>query len=530
MKKVLLGLCDRAARNRDKIRLWSESFRRVSDAEIVLLNANAKSEDIWVCESLGIRHIEVEVKDTYHINHKRLEHLARFMGDSDADMFLVTDVFDVAFQGDPFLKMDLENYDIFVSGEGVTVDQEPWNADNISKLFPEKRRKCGNQEVLCSGVIAGKREEMVLLYEKMFHLCETTGGGHNIKDQAALIVMASDGEIPRLKVFNLDDGWAMHCAVAGPTQLFEPWGFKNKIKYGIPEMKEGRVVTSGGRPYDIAHQFNRVPEWHKVLCEKLLRQEGTCAVVSSYHRTLEGEWNESIKKFARQGLNFFVLFDNQRGADERTVSEAYGCKVCLYDDHDFSKLGFDKPISSHHRWGSHQNPKYFYAHYRMMLFYLKNQGMKYYWFFDDDVSFEGDIKGFVDFYDKIDDDFLAIQAFKKENYPEFPRVSAINSRMSGSRGRWLDWCPGPGDRFKNTDRHFGCFFPVVRFSSRAMEHLLKLHWDGYYGYHEGFVPTSLASAGFKVASMMDEFDNFFLDSGTDCVLYHKGGRFTWEWL
>ena len=116
MKKILLGLCDRAARNRDKIRLWAESFRRVSDAEIVLLNANAKREDIWACESLGIRHVEVEVHDTRHINHKRLRHMADFMEGSDADLFLVTDVFDVAFQGDPFLKMDLDNYDIFVSG------------------------------------------------------------------------------------------------------------------------------------------------------------------------------------------------------------------------------------------------------------------------------------------------------------------------------------------------------------------------------------------------------------------------------
>lgn len=530
MKKMLLGLCNNAAANREKIRLWKESFRRVSDAEVVLLNANAKPEDLWACDSLNIRHVEVNVPDTYHINHKRLEHLARFIGESDAELFLVTDVFDVAFQEDPFLKMDLENYDVFVSGEGVTVNQEPWNADNISKLFPDRRQKCGAQEVLCSGVIAGKREQMVRLYERMFRLCEEAGDGHNIKDQAALIVMATDGEIPRLKVFNLDEGWAMHCAVAGPTQFFESWGFRDSIRYGIPRMEDGRVLTSDGRPYDIVHQFNRIPEWNGAIRDRLLRGEGTCLVVSSYHRTLEGGWNENIRKFARQGLDFFVLFDNQKGMGERTVSDAYGSRVCLYDDGDFSRLGFDKPIDSRHRWGNHQNPKYFYAHYRMMLFYLKNPGMKYYWFFDDDVSFEGDLKGFLDLYEGVDDDFLAIQAFKKENYPEFPRVSVINSRMSGSHGSWLDWCPGPGDRFRGAEKHFGCFFPVVRFSGDAMEHLLKLHGEGYYGYHEGFVPTSLASAGFKVASMMDEFNDFFVANTTDCRLYHKHTEFTWEWL
>ena len=62
-----------------------------------------------------------------------------------------------------------------------------------------------------------------------------------------------------------------------------------------------------------------------------------------------------------------------------------------------------------------------------------------------------------------------------------------------------------------------------------MEHLLQLHKEGYYGYSEGFVPTSLASDGFKVSSMMDEFNNYYLENN-DCVIKHKGSKFTWEWL
>ena len=526
MKKILFGLCYRAARNRDKIRLWAESFRRVSDAEIVLLNANAKREDIWACESLGIRHVEVEVHDTRHINHKRLRHMVDFMEGSDADLFLVTDVFDVAFQGDPFLKMDLDNYDIFVSGEGVMVDEEPWNADNVNKLFPGEGV---DSEVLCSGVVAGRKGAMVRLYRRMFELCEAAPDAHEIRDQAALIVMASRGEIERLKVFNLDDGWAMHCAVAGPTPFFEGWGFKDKIRYGIPRIQGGVVLTSDGRPYDIVHQFNRVPLWHDAISER--KKDDSCVVVSSYHRTLEGEGNRNIRRFVGHGLrNFFVLFDNQMGMDCREVSDAYGSSVCLYDDGDFARLGFDRPIDTRHRWGNHQNPKYFYAHFRMLVFYLKNPGFKHYWFFDDDVSFDGDLGGLLDSYERSDDDFIAIQAFKGDDYPDLHRVSRMNSRMLGSHGRWLDLCPGPGDRFNLTSVHVGSFFPVVRFSNAALDHLFKVHLGGFYGYSEGFVPTSLASAGFNVASMMDEFDNFFLDSGTDCVLYHKGGRFTWEWL
>lgn len=528
MRKVLLGLCDKAARNRDKIRLWSESLRTHSDAEIILLNANAAPEDVWACEGLGVDHIEVKIPEVRLINHKRLEHISKFMRECDADLFLVTDVFDVAFQGDPFAKLNLESHDLFVSGEGVRVDEEPWNSDNIGKLFPGERV---DSEVLCSGVIAGKREPMIRLYDKMFELCESAPDNHEIRDQAALIVMASRGEISGLKVFNLDDGWAMHCAVAGPTPFFEGWGFKDKIRYGLPRMEGGRVVTGDGRPYDIVHQFNRVPRWHEAISGVNSKRNDFCVVVSSYHRTIEGDGNKNVRRFAKCDLkNFFVLFDNQRGMDAQSVSEAYGSKVCLYDDGDFARLGFNKPIDPRHRWGSHQNPKYFYAHFRMLVFYLKNPGFKHYWFFDDDVSFDGDLASMINSYEGIDDDFLAIQAFKRDDYPEFSRVSKMNSKMLGSHGRWLDLCPGPGDRFCSTSRHLGSFFPVVRFSNEAMDHLFGMHLGGFYGYSEGFVPTSLASSGFKVASMMDEFDNFFLDKDVDCALYHKGGRFTWEWL
>jgi len=252
--------------------------------------------------------------------------------------------------------------------------------------------------------------------------------------------------------------------------------------------------------------------------------------ICSYHRTIEGNGNELIKKFGKAGLdNFSVLFDNQKKLDQNYVEDKYESKVYFYDDDDFKKNNFDKPINRNHRWGSHQNPKYFYAHFRMLVFYLKNPNFDHYWFFDDDVDFSGDIKSFLDVYKNENEDFIAIQAFKKENYPEFPKISIINNNMKGSHGNWLSLCPGPGDNFESKSRHIGSFFPIVRFTKNAMNYLLELHSEGFYGYSEGFVPTSLASSGFSVASIMDEFNNFFIEN-TNCKIFHKGSEFTWEWL
>jgi hypothetical protein len=264
MKKALLGLSNNIKDNFSKILVWSKSFKKYSEGEVILLCANATQDEISMCESIGITTVPVVINNTWFINHKRIERTFEFLNESEIDLFLITDVFDVVFQGDPFEKWDL-NYDIFVSGEGVLVGDEPWNTDNISKIFPSEIQKCRPNEVICSGVIGGKRTSLIPLYKRIFELCEKGSDNHNIKDQAALIVMIANNEIPNIKIFNLDEAWAMHCAVAGPTPFFDGWGFRGKLKYGIPYMEGNVVYTKQGIKYDIVHQFNRVPSWNDVL-------------------------------------------------------------------------------------------------------------------------------------------------------------------------------------------------------------------------------------------------------------------------
>jgi hypothetical protein len=257
------------------------------------------------------------------------------------------------------------------------------------------------------------------------------------------------------------------------------------------------------------------------------------STVCSYHKSLSGGTNDLIKKFTNSNLdNFHILFDNQTGLEKSYIVDRYQWdNICLYNDNTFEQYIFNKFIDTRHRWGSHQNPKYFYAHFRMLVFFIENPDFDYYWFFDDDVDFIGDLKTLLDNYKTETEDFLAIQCFKKEDYLEFPKISIINNRMSGSHGHWLEWCPGPGDNFQLFSKHIGSFFPIVRFSNRAMKFLLDIHNLGYYGYSEGFVPTTLASNGYGVASMMNEYNKYFVNNHhIQCILLHKGIPFTWEWL
>lgn len=268
MKKILTGLSNNIALNKQKIKVWSESFRKYSDGEIVLIAANATENDILTCNELNIKYHQVTVSDTWYINHKRLEHTRDFLKVSDGDIFLITDVFDVVFQSDPFQKMNIE-YDVFISKEGILVSEEPWNGDVLKKVFPNEVSSCMNTEIVCSGIIGGKKDALIKLYDRMYTMCEEGLNGHNIKDQAALIIMVKNNEIDKLKNFSLDDGWAMHCQSAGPTQFFHSWGLKNSLirkGYGIPELKDdGCVYTQNGIKYDMVHQFNRIDEWNKIL-------------------------------------------------------------------------------------------------------------------------------------------------------------------------------------------------------------------------------------------------------------------------
>jgi len=266
MKKGLLGLSNNVGLNIDKIKVWSKSFKKYSDGDVILLCANSNQEEIQFCIDNGIMPIPVNIEDTWRINHKRLERTFEFLENSDIELFLITDVFDVVFQSNPFDKLDL-NYDIFVGAEGVLVSEEPWNSDWINKLFPNDYYECINQEVICSGVIGGKRLPLINLYKRMFELCENSTNLTNIQDQAALIVMVKNKEINNLKIFNLTDGWVVHCAIAGPTQFFESFGFKGNIenRYGIPQLITDRICTKNGDPYDMEHQFNRIPEWNEIL-------------------------------------------------------------------------------------------------------------------------------------------------------------------------------------------------------------------------------------------------------------------------
>lgn len=270
MKKGLIGASNNITLNAHKIKVWANSFKEHSDGQVILIAVNPTDEDISFCNNMGIMSYPVYVENPNLINNKRLKFTVECLEASDIDLFMVTDVFDVVFQADPFEKLD-ENHSLFVGSEGILVKEEPWNYDVIKRCFPDDLDACLNEEILCSGVMAGTRIALIELLKSMDSLCESSVPGHDIRDQAALIVLKARCLLNNLRVFSINDGWVVHCAVAGPTPFFEHWGFKNKLterNYSIPKLLNDKIHKDNGDLYDIAHQFNRIPDWNEKLTTK----------------------------------------------------------------------------------------------------------------------------------------------------------------------------------------------------------------------------------------------------------------------
>ena len=268
MKNVLVGCVNNITQNLDKIKVWAKSFGEVCKDEIVLVTINATDKEMAILQQLGISVAPFQLQHNETVNNVRLQLQWETIKEFNADYVLVTDVFDVMFQDNPFTK--IIGNDITVGWEGVKHSEEPWNSDVLQKSYPHKTEALRNLFISCSGVIGGKKDKVVELLKEMDKM--TMGkGGHDIRDQAALNIIIQEQKF-NIKTLNPSDGWVLHCAVGGPTNFYKDWGFQSHMieRFGEANNQDGVITTQDNKIYDIVHQFNRIEEWNKQLTTRYL--------------------------------------------------------------------------------------------------------------------------------------------------------------------------------------------------------------------------------------------------------------------
>lgn len=195
------------------------------------------------------------------------------------------------------------------------------------------------------------------------------------------------------------------------------------------------------------------------------------------------------------------------------------------------EFNFHNEVSKKHYWNSYGNRNivWFYAHLRMMYFYVKNPNYDFYWFFDDDIKMKN-WELFFDGTDQDDSDFLSYFCFKNRNVISQPNIPIIDDKTF-SKHLWFDRFPGSGDILpEQTNELFGSFFPTTRFSNKALLKLLEIHNEGYHGYHEGFVPTVLNNYGFKLNTIVSPNNTSKFFDTNEVDIQHKHTKITWEWI
>jgi len=267
MKTGLLGCVNNISQHLDKIKVWAKSFNEVCNSQVILVCINPTDMELRILQTMGIDTAAYYLESGETVNNFRLQYEIDTLKQTDWDYALITDVFDVMFQDDPFQK--IIGHQITVGTEGVYHFEEPWNLDVMQKSYPNKVELVRNELILCSGVIGGEKNRLLTFLTKMDSITKKGVGGHDIRDQAAMNIKIYDDKSPfhNYNLLTPKDGWVLHCAVGGPTQFYESWGFKDKMKerYGEAEMINGVVVNGQGQIFDIVHQFNRIEQWNKEL-------------------------------------------------------------------------------------------------------------------------------------------------------------------------------------------------------------------------------------------------------------------------
>ena len=165
----------------------------------------------------------------------------------------------------------------------------------------------------------------------------------------------------------------------------------------------------------------------------------------------------------------------------------------------------------------------------MINFYISHPNYEHYWFFDDDVTMDN-WELFFKGFENVETDFLSYFLFKNSTIDSYPEVEKIDSRTHSGNG-WFRRFPGDKDTLeKSIKDYYGSFFAIVRYSNRALKELVKLTENKYYGYGEGFVPTSLAQREFTMNSIFQSNNQskYFDDSLVN--VKHKHSKITWEWI
>jgi hypothetical protein len=217
----------------------------------------------------------------FMVHVERFLHIYNYLKDNEFRYVITTDVKDVIFQKNPsewleenlghtFDQMHISHPssqfnkgNLVFSSESILYKDEPWGDNNLMETFgPYIHDIFKENEIYNVGVLAGRGYAMRDLALNIFLAC--VGKPIKICDQSTFNVMISMNPYLKTSLYKKsEDGWACQLGTTADPSKIEQ--FKPFLLEPSPIMQDGKVVTSTGKEFSIVHQYDRVPEWRKII-------------------------------------------------------------------------------------------------------------------------------------------------------------------------------------------------------------------------------------------------------------------------
>lgn len=261
--------------NFNQLRPWVESIEECGfKGDKVMVVGNHSPETLH----------ELEKRNFFLVDMPKLNipvHVLRFLAIYDylKDVHLhyryvvTTDVKDVYFQTNPidWLVENLKFKKLVAGSEGMLYKDEPWGNDNLFQTYGTYVHELfKNNKIYNVGTIGGDAEYVKDLVFNIF--TNATNRPIPIVDQAVYNVLLQTQPYKDVTLFA--DQWLGWACQAGTTvdpskiNAFRPYLVEKE-----PIFKDGKVLTSLGRPFSIVHQYDRVPEWKQFVMEKYNQED-----------------------------------------------------------------------------------------------------------------------------------------------------------------------------------------------------------------------------------------------------------------
>jgi hypothetical protein len=259
----------------NKLKYWINSIKMSGfRGDIALILMNCDKDTVKKVSDAGVQIIGFVQDNEGNLKHQsgmpihteRFLHIHNFLSDKLYRYVITTDVKDVIFQRNPieYLEKNLgEDQNLMFASESIRYKDEAWGNQNLMETYANYIYDHFKDNVIYNvGVLGGRGFAMRDLAINIF--AASMGRPIPICDQSTFNFLVSMSPYLETSVYSKsEDGWAAQLGTtADPSKVDE---FRPFLLEPSPIMKDGEVTTSTGLPFTIVHQYDRVPEWRKII-------------------------------------------------------------------------------------------------------------------------------------------------------------------------------------------------------------------------------------------------------------------------